>query len=395
MATASACRLTLVANHAFSGYDILPADPHRTPGLGMHIMTETRGTQACDAEATDRLGKDKLREFTQQLMLIRRFEERAAREYAAGKISGFCHLYIGQEAVAVGGMGALEAKDHVITAYRDHGHALLRGCTPRSVMAELMGRVTGCAKGRGGSMHMFAAEQNFHGGHGIVGAHVPLATGFGFASVYKDAGEVSLCYLGEGAMNQGAFYESLNLASLWKLPCIYVIENNQYGMGTSLDRASAISELHTKAAAFGMTGVSVDGMDVAKMWEVVGDAAARARDERKPTLIEARCYRYRGHSMSDPQKYRSKEEVDERKLQDPILRAQKTLEDRGWATAAEFKAWDREAKDVAADSSEFARESPEPRLEDLAEYVYKDPMGWTPTNHTTPHVRTADNAEVH
>jgi len=339
----------------------------------------------CDPKATEQVGKKRLRKFAQQMRSIRRFEERAAREYASGRISGFCHLYIGQEAVAVGAVGATEEKDHIITAYRDHGHALIRGVTPRGAMAELMGKVTGCARGRGGSMHMFAVEQGFHGGHGIVGAHIPLAAGFGFASKYEQRGEVTVCFFGEGALNQGAFYESLNLASLWDLPVVFICENNRYAMGTALERASAVSDLYTKADAFGMAGDVVNGNDVTLTWECVKKAVDRARNESRPTFIEARCYRYRGHSMSDPAKYRTRDEVNEQKALDPLLLAENTLVDRGWATEDEITAWDKEAKAAAADASDFAIESPEPDLKDIGEYVYANPQQWAPDRYTFPH----------
>jgi pyruvate dehydrogenase E1 component alpha subunit len=350
-------------------------------------MPEAQSKPLCNADATEALGQERLRTFLKQMQSIRRFEERAARDYARGAISGFCHLYIGQEAVAVGALGAAETRDHVITAYRDHGHALLRGCSPRSIMAELYGKVTGCARGRGGSMHMFAPENRFHGGHGIVGGHIPLATGMGFASSYEGRDDATLCFFGDGALNQGAFYESLNLASLWDLPVIYLIENNAYAMGTPLSRASAISDLSTKAKAFGMHGEVVDGMDVAATWQTVGEAIKRAREEKRPTLLEVRCYRFRGHSMSDPAKYRSSEEVAEKKAGDPIVLAVNTLLDRGWATEEEIKAWDQEAKGNAADASEFAEASPEPDLKDLGAYVYANPQQWRPDEATTPHER--------
>ncbi|MCA9513350.1 MAG: pyruvate dehydrogenase (acetyl-transferring) E1 component subunit alpha [Myxococcales bacterium] len=350
-------------------------------------MSDKESQRFLDDAATEDLGKDRLRDAYQQMVGIRRFEERAAREYASGRISGFCHLYIGQEAVAVGTNLALEAKDHMITAYRDHGHALIRGCTPRNVMAELMGKVTGNARGRGGSMHMFAADKGFHGGHGIVGGHIPLATGIGWASRYEKRGEVVVCFFGEGALNQGAFYESLNLAALWKLPVVYIVENNRYAMGTSLERASAVVDLYKKADAFGMPGVVVDGMDVSLVHKTVKEAADRAREESIPTFIEARCYRFRGHSMSDPAKYRTNEEVEERKLSDPIVLVAATLKKRGWATDEELEAWDDAAKEAAADASDFAIESPQPDLKDVGRYVYAEPLQWSPDAHTTPHVR--------
>jgi len=347
----------------------------------------TRATDRCNDEAALALGKDAMRQALQEMMQIRRFEERAAREYASQNISGFCHLYIGQEAVAVGALLATQPKDHVITAYRDHGHALIRGCTPRTVMAELFGKATGCAKGRGGSMHMFAKEQGFHGGHGIVGAHIPLAVGMAFAGKYRGLDEVTLCFFGEGALNQGAFYESLNLAALWKLPVVFIVENNKYAMGTSLERASAQTELWRKAEGFAMPGAWLDGMDIAATHKTVKEAVDLARKESRPTLIEARCYRYRGHSMSDPAKYRTREEVDDQKQADPITLCRHSLIHHGWATEEECDAWDEAALENAIDAATFAKESPQPSASDLARYVYVDPLGWTPEDGSFPHVR--------
>jgi pyruvate dehydrogenase E1 component alpha subunit len=254
-------------------------------------------------------------------------------------------------------------------------------------MAELFGKDTGCARGLGGSMHFFDAETNFMGGWGIVGGHLALAAGAAFKSKYTGDGRVSICFFGEGAMNQGAFYESLNLASLWKLPAVFVIENNQYAMGTPLSRASAISDLASKASAFGMEGEVVDGMDVTLVHACIARAAKRAREERRPTLVEARCYRFRGHSMSDPAKYRTKDEVEERKTHDPIALASHTLVAEGWATQDELDAWDEAAKEAAADASEFAIDSPQPGIAELGSYVYADPLGWKRDDAMTPHVR--------
>jgi len=341
----------------------------------------------CDDEAAQAMGAEAMRSAFQQMTTIRRFEERAAREYASGKISGFCHLYIGQEAVAVGALLATRPTDHVITAYRDHGHALIRGCTPRSCMSELFGKATGCAKGRGGSMHMFAAEHGYHGGHGIVGAHIPLATGFGWALKYSGKDDVALCFFGEGALNQGAFYESLNLASLWSLPVVYIVENNKYAMGTSLERASAVTELWKKAEGFAMPGVLLDGMDVAVTWKVMGEAIKRGREEKRPTFVEARCYRFRGHSMSDPAKYRTTEEVDDFKQVDPIALCKASLIHFSWASDDECEKWDEEALDAAADAAAFASDAPQPRLADVGEWVYSNPQTWTPDEATFPHKR--------
>lgn len=352
-------------------------------GAGHKLHHEER----CDDAAAEAFGAERMRLAFEQMKRIRRFEERAAREYAAGRISGFCHLYIGQEAVAVGALMATRPSDHVITAYRDHGHALIRGCTPDSAMSELFGKVTGCARGRGGSMHMFAREEGFHGGHGIVGAHIPLATGMGWAARYQGRDDVTLCFFGEGALNQGAFYESLNLASLWKLPVIYIVENNKYAMGTALERASAVTDLWKKAEGFAMPGVLLDGMDVARTWLTVNDAVARARAESRPTFVEARCYRFRGHSMSDPAKYRTSQEVDDFKRVDPIELCRASLLHNEWATEAELEAWDEAALDQAADAASFARDAPQPRLEDVGRYVYAEPGAWRPDDATFPHRR--------
>jgi pyruvate dehydrogenase E1 component alpha subunit len=352
------------------------------------MVAEISGNEVapvCAPDCADEVGREKLRDFVEQMMLIRRFEERCAREYASGHIAGFCHLYIGQEGVAVGSVGATTKQDHIITAYRDHGHALIRGCTPKSVMAELFGRVTGVAKGRGGSMHLFSVEDRFHGGHGIVGGHIPLATGFAFASKYEGLDDATLCYFGDGAINQGAFYESLNLASLWNLPILFICENNGYAMGTSLERSGAVSDLSIKAAGFGMKGYVANGNDVCHMHHITQLALEDARKNNRPAFIEARCYRYRGHSMSDPQKYRSKSEVKDQKNEDCILLAKNTLLGRGWATEAELKAWDKAAKEEAADSVEFALNSPEPDLKDVGAYVYKNPMGWRADRAMAPH----------
>jgi len=343
--------------------------------------------ERCDDDAAQAMGGEALRRAFREMSTIRRFEERAAREYAAGRISGFCHLYIGQEAVAVGALGAARGTDHVITAYRDHGHALLRGCTPRSCMAELFGKATGCARGRGGSMHMFSAAHAYHGGHGIVGAHIPLATGMGFASKFQGKDDVTLCFFGEGALNQGAFYESLNLASLWSLPVIFIVENNKYAMGTALERASAVTDLWRKAEGFAMDGVLLDGMDVAQTWQVIGQAIARGRTQMRPTFVEARCYRFRGHSMSDPAKYRTSAEVDDFKQVDPIALCKASLLHFAWATEDELETWDEEALDAAADAAKFALESPEPRLEDVGDWVYANPQGFRPDEATFPHTR--------
>jgi len=323
---------------------------------------------------------DELLTYYREMLLIRRFEEKAGQLYGMGLIGGFCHLYIGQEAVAVGMQHALADGDSVITAYRDHGHMLATGMDPRRVMAELTGRATGYSKGKGGSMHMFAKSKNFYGGHGIVGTTVPLGTGLAFAHKYRDDGGVCLCYFGDGATNQGQVYEAFNMASLWKLPIIYVIENNKYGMGTSVERASATTELYRRGEAFGIPGVQVDGMDVLAIRRTGDEATAHAR-KQGPTIIEALTYRYRGHSMSDPAKYRTREEVQRyREEQDPIDRLRRRMLSEGLAEEDRFKAIDREIRAIVNESAQFAQDSPEPDPEELWTDVYVENSRPAPEN---------------
>ncbi|MDE2333069.1 MAG: pyruvate dehydrogenase (acetyl-transferring) E1 component subunit alpha [Rhodospirillales bacterium] len=299
------------------------------------------------------------------MLQIRRFEEKAGQLYGMGLIGGFCHLYIGQEAVVVGIQAALEEGDQVITSYRDHGHMLATGMQARGVMAELTGRTTGYSRGKGGSMHMFSKERNFFGGHGIVGAQVSLGTGLAFANHYRGNDRVAVTYFGEGASNQGQVFESFNLAALMKLPCIYVIENNKYGMGTSVERASASRDLSKNAAAWGVPGVQVDGMDVEATWEAAKVAVAWCRAGKGPYLMELKTYRYRGHSMSDPAKYRTREEVQKmRSERDCIEHARQRLEAMGLAEA-DFKAIDEEVKRVVQEAADFAQASPEPDAAEL------------------------------
>ena len=314
--------------------------------------------------------KDELIEMYRQMVLIRKFEDRAGEMYKVGKIGGFLHLYIGQEAVAVGFISALRADDYVIGAYREHGQALARGTEPRRVMAELFGKRTGVSKGKGGSMHMFDIERGFLGGHGIVGGGMPLATGMGFAVNYRETDQVVLNFFGDGAVNEGAFHESLNLASLWRLPVIYVCENNLYGMGTSFERASAIPEVIRRAQCYDMEVESVDGMDVLAVREVAGKAVRRARAERQPRFIEAVTYRYRGHSMSDPGAYRTKEEIQDWERRDPIPRMHTYLLDEGILTQEDLDRIDAETTEVIDDAVRFADESPEPSQDELYADVY-------------------------
>lgn len=305
--------------------------------------------------------KSELLHYYKEMLVIRRFEEKAGQLYGMGLIGGFCHLYIGQEAVVVGMQACVEEGDSVITSYRDHGHMLACGMDPRGVMAELTGRIGGYSKGKGGSMHMFSKEANFYGGHGIVGAQVPIGTGIAFAAKYRGNGKLCLTYTGDGAVNQGQVYESFNMAALWKLPVIYIIENNKYAMGTSVQRASAQPDLHNRGKAYGIPGVLVDGMDVLKVKEAGEKAVAHVRAGKGPIILEMETYRYRGHSMSDPAKYRTKDEVQKMRTEhDPIDSLKAKLLEAKVATEDELKAIDREVKDIISDAAEFAQTSPEP-----------------------------------
>lgn len=313
-------------------------------------------------------------ELLHSMLLQRRFEERTAEAYALGKVGGFCHLYIGQEAVSTGTLSMLRPDDYVITTYRDHGQALARGITPRSVMAELFGRQDGCARGKGGSMHMFDANTNFLGGHGIVGGHVPLAAGVGFAIKYRGGDQVIVCFMGESVVNTGAFHEALNMAALWKLPCVFIIENNRYGMGTSLERASAIHDIFERGAAYNMARRQCDGQDVFAVRDAVGEAVERARKEQHPTLLEVRTYRFMGHSMSDAVSgtYRTKAELEEYMKRDPISLLRTRMENNGTLTDEQLQSMDAEIKAVVQDAWDFADASPELPLEALYEDVYVD-----------------------
>src|SRR3954464_6323707 len=308
------------------------------------------------------------------MLLQRRFEERTAEAYALGKIGGFCHLYIGQEAVSTGALSMLRPDDYVITTYRDHGPALARGMTPRAVMSELFGRQDGCSRGKGGSMHLFDADTNFLGGHGIVGGHVPIAAGVGFAIKYRRGNQVCVCFFGEAAVNIGAFHEALNLASLWNLPVIFIVENNRYGMGTAISRSTANEDAVIRAKGYRMDGESVDGQDVFAVRECMERAIERARKEKRPTLIEMRTYRFMGHSMSDAVSgtYRTKGELQENMKRDPILLLHNMMYEAGELTEGEKTKIDDEAKAVAQDAWDFADSSPEPPLEKLYADVYSD-----------------------
>jgi pyruvate dehydrogenase E1 component alpha subunit len=314
------------------------------------------------------------RELLRSMLLQRRFEERCAEAYALGKIGGFCHLYIGQEATGTGAIAALREDDYVITTYRDHGQALARGMSPRAVMAELFGRVDGVARGKGGSMHLFDRNVNFLGGHGIVGGHVPLAAGVGFAIKYRGGDQVIVCFMGESVVNTGAFHEALNMAALWKLPCIFIIENNRYGMGTALERASAIHDIYERASSYNMARAVVDGQDVLEVRRAVLEAADRARKEQLPTLLEVRTYRFMGHSMSDAVSgtYRTKEELEEYMKRDPIVVLRTQMQEAGEITDEDVAKLDEAIKAICQDAWDFADNSPEPPLEALYEDVLVD-----------------------
>jgi pyruvate dehydrogenase E1 component alpha subunit len=326
-----------------------------------------RKTQLALIKKTD---KELLRKMLYEMVLGRIFEEKSAEVYRMGKIGGFCHLYIGQEAIAVGSMLAIEPSDMVITAYRDHVQAIIRGITPEAVMAELYGKEGGCVGGKGGSMHMFSREHEFYGGHGIVGGQIGVGTGMAYAAKYKNSGQVTLCFFGEAAVNQGIFHESLNMAALWKLPIIYICENNQYGMGTSQKRAMSISSVAKKGDAYGIANEFVDGMDVMAVREATLRAIDRARNESLPTLLEVRAYRYMGHSMSDPGNYRTRDEIAKYQERDPIHLFQDSLEDAGVFTDRDFEEIRQRAIEAVDRALKFADESPLPNTSELLTHVY-------------------------
>ncbi|MDX8390160.1 MAG: pyruvate dehydrogenase (acetyl-transferring) E1 component subunit alpha [Mariprofundaceae bacterium] len=316
-----------------------------------------------------------LHKIHDMMLYIRRFEEKAGQLYGLKKIGGFCHLCNGQEAVCVGMHEASKPTDYMLTSYRDHGHVLARGSDPTAVMAELLGRSGGIVKGKGGSMHMFDAEKNFAGGNGIVGEQVPIGLGLGFSSWYKDDGRVTLCIMGDGGINQGAVYESFNMAALWKLPIVFIVENNQYAMGTSLDRASAETHLFKRGISFKIPGIQIDGMDVLEVHRKMGEAIAHARSGEGPILVEAMTYRYRGHSMSDPATYRTRAEVDEwRTGRDPIARLQAQMIEAKLASEESFKEKDKSIKKEIAAVAKAAGTQPEPDASELWTDIYSDPI---------------------
>ena len=317
--------------------------------------------------------KELQRKLLYDMILIRRFEEKAGQMYGMRKIGGFCHLYNGQEAVAVGAVSALDlSKDYVLTGYRDHGHALACGMDPKAIMAELFGKLTGVSKGKGGSMHLFDENRHFLGGNGIVGGQIPVATGVAFAQKYESTGGATLVFFGDGAIHQGAFHESLNMAKIWKLPIVFVCENNHFGMGTSWERVSSVSDFSVMGASYGIPGRQVDGLDVNAVSDAFREAVGSAR-EGSPVFLEVKTYRYKGHSMSDPQKYRSKEEVESYRQKDPILVLQDRLQKSKAISAKEIEAIEAEIDAIVEEAVAFAEASPEPSIPTMYDDIYAGP----------------------
>ena len=316
------------------------------------------------------MNRDEAFGLYKQMLLIRRFEERCAQLYVEGRIGGFLHLYIGQEAVGVGAMSVMRPDDYLIAYYRDHGYALARGTDPRLLLAELCGKFTGISRGKGGSMHFYDVPRGNFGGDGIVGGHLPLAAGIGYGIRLRNTDQVCLCFFGDGAVNEGAFHEALNVSALWDLPVVYIIENNRYGMGTSTDRASSVKDLYQRASAYGIPRREINGMDILAVRNAVTEAIERARTEKRPTLLEAETYRYRGHSMSDPGKYRTKEEVEEMMKSDPILLWGKRLMEQERFAQADLDAVDKEVLARMEETVAFVEASPDPPVESMYEDVY-------------------------
>lgn len=323
-------------------------------------------------KAKTKFGKETYMKWYEEMLLMRRFEEKAAQLYGQQKIKGFCHLYIGQEAVVAGTMSALTKNDKLITAYRDHAHALGCGVSANAVMAELFGKVGGCSKGKGGSMHMFSKEHNFYGGHGIVGGQIPLGAGIAFADMYRGDKFVTVCYMGDGAVRQGALNETFNMAMLWKIPVIFVCENNGYAMGTSVQRTTNLTDIYKLGLAYDMPSFPVDGMSCEAVHDAIEEAAERARSGNGPTFLEIRTYRYRGHSMSDPAKYRTKEEVEEYKNQDPIEKVKKVILEEKYASEQELESIENKIEQIVNESVEFSENSPLPDPSELYTDVYAE-----------------------
>lgn len=322
------------------------------------------------SDSTSKFPKETYLWWYEKMLLMRRFEEKSGQLYIQQKIRGFCHLYIGQEAIAAGGETAIKKTDKVITAYRDHAHPIIRGVHPKFVMAELFAKITGCSKGKGGSMHMFSKEFNFFGGHGIVGGQIPLGAGIAFADKYNGNDNVTVCLMGDGAVRQGALHETFNMAMTWKLPVVFIIENNNYAMGTSVERTSNIHDLYKLGSSYDMPSFQVNGMRCETVHDAVAEAADRARKGDGPTLLEVKTYRYRGHSMSDPGTYRSKEEVEEYKKLDPIEQVLSTLKNNNWMDDKGVEKMEEKIKKIVNESVKFAEESPFPAPDELYKDVY-------------------------
>ena len=372
-----------------------PEAPGVVTSTDMAVRTEREGRdQTGDAgRGHDLPDSGEARAILEKMLLIRRFEERAGEMYAKAKIGGFLHLCIGEEATVVGGTRALRDTDYLMSTYREHGQALARGTHPNAVMAELFGRVDGCSKGRGGSMHLFDIERRFLGGYGIVGGNLPLAAGVGLAADYMETDDVVLCMFGDGASNQGTFGETMNLVALWDLPVVFMVINNQFGMGTALERHSAVTDLSKKAEGYGVPGMRCDGMDVLDVQACVSAAVRKARDDRQPQLVEAVTYRFRGHSMADPEEYRTKEEVEEWRGRDPINTFRERLEREGVLNEGDFEKLDEEAMKVVDEAVEFADNSPFPELDSLYDdlYVYGDQVrGWYSVDERSPEVHRGE-----
>lgn len=335
------------------------------------VVSKTKkATPVAAAKSTTKFSKETYIKWYESMLLMRKFEEKTGQLYIQQKIRGFCHLYIGQEALVAGSESVLRREDRVITAYRDHAHPIGRGLHPKYIMAEMMAKVTGCSKGKGGSMHIFSKEFNFFGGHGIVGGQIPLGAGIAFADKYNGNDLVTLCYMGDGAVRQGALHEAFNMAMLWKLPVIFIIENNNYAMGTSVERTSNVHDLWKLGLSYDMPAYPVDGMTCEAVHEAIEEAVARARKGDGPTLLEMKTYRYKGHSMSDAQSYRTKDEVKEYQAQDPIEKVLATIRKNNWMSETDIEAAEQKVEDIVAESVKFGEESPYPTPDELFKDVY-------------------------
>lgn len=334
------------------------------------VITKEKKVTKTETKSTSKFSKETYLKWFESMLLMRKFEEKTGQLYIQQKIRGFCHLYIGQEALVAGSESVLKKDDRVITAYRCHAHPIGRGLHPKYIMAEMFAKVTGCCKGKGGSMHIFSKEFNFFGGHGIVGGQIPLGAGIAFADKYNGNNNVTLCYMGDGAVRQGALHEAFNMAMLWKLPVIFIIENNNYAMGTSVERTSNVHDLYKIGLGYEMPSKAVDGMTCEAVHEAIEEAVNRARKGEGPSLLEMKTYRYKGHSMSDAQTYRTKDEVKEYQAQDPIEKVLATIKNNKWATETDIEAIEKKVEEIVAESVKFAEESPFPKADELFQDVY-------------------------